>query len=43
MLAYSFTMVLHSKCQKKKNQEAGRKLILRRDLNLRPSEDNSDA
>ena len=28
---------------KKKNQEAGLELILRRDLNLRPSEDNSDA
>ena len=47
MLAYPLTMVLHPKLKKQKEKDipvyAGRELILRRDLNLRPSEDNSEA
>ena len=46
MLAYPFTMVLHPKFKKKEKDipvYAGRELILRRDLHLRPSEDNSKA
>ena len=45
MLAHPFKIVLHAKFKKKKKDipvYAGRELILRRDLNLRPSEDNSD-
>ena len=44
MLAYPLTMVLHPKLKKKKDIPvyAGRELILRRYLNLRPSEDNSE-
>ena len=47
MLAHPFKMVLHAKFKKKKKKKdipvyAGRELILRRDLNLRPSEDISD-
>ena len=47
MLAHPFKMVLNAKFKKRKKKKdipvyAGRELILRRDLNLRPSEDNSD-
>ena len=41
MLAYRFTMVLHPKLKKKDIPiYGGHELTLRRDLNLRPSEDN---
>ena len=47
MLAYPFTMVLPPKFKKQKEKDipvyAGSELILRRDLNLRPSEDSSEA
>ena len=46
MLAYPFTMVLHPKLKKEGKDipvYAGRELILRHDLNLRPSEDNREA
>ena len=41
MLAYPFSMVLHTKLKKKEKDipvYVGRELILRLDLNLRPSE-----
>ena len=45
MLAHPFAMVFHQKFQKKKDISvyAGHELILRRDLNLRPTGDNNDA
>ena len=45
MSAYPSAMVLHPKLNNKKKDipvYAGRELILRRDLNLRSSEDNSE-
>ena len=47
MLAYPFAMVLHPKLKKERENDIpvypGLELSLRRDLNLRPSEGNSEA